>query len=85
MDNGVKWLIDGAMGVEQRSSWTLEPATDKDEVEGDKSGRLVIVEVVDIKASRLLMGTVKGRCEAAWKRNHEELIGHMKGEKQAAA
>lgn len=58
----------------------MEPAGEKDEVEtsGGKEERLVLVEDVDITCNRILMGTVKGKCEENWKGVHARWIEHLK-------
>lgn len=43
-----------------------------------------LVEDVEIKASRLLVGTVKGKCEENWRGIHGRFVGHLKeGEAKA--
>jgi hypothetical protein len=64
------------MGLVQTSLWTVEEAKAEDGgVEQENvEGRLVLVEDVEIKCSRLLMGTVKGKCEENWKGVHQRWI-----------
>jgi len=76
IDNGVEWVIKAPLGLVQKSMWTVEDAGEKDqEVEGEAvEGRLVLVEDVEIKCSRLLVGTVRGKCEENWRGVHERWI-----------
>lgn len=80
IENGVYWVVKAPLGLVQQSTWTVEPAGEKDEVEtsGGKEERLVLVEDVDITCNRILMGTVKGKCEENWKGVHARWIEHLK-------
>jgi hypothetical protein len=72
IENGVEWVIKAPLGLVQTSFWTVQPASEEDVEE--KEGRLTIVEDVEIKCSRLLVGTVKAKCEENWKGLHSRWI-----------
>lgn len=88
-DNGVLWVIKAPLGLVQQTRWTItrsadvgkgkERAADDDETgSGDKS-EWSLVEEVEIKASRLLVGTVRSKCEENWRGIHSRFIGHLQG------
>jgi len=79
IDNGVEWIIQAPLGLVQKSLWKVEEAEEKDQVEGKDvvPGQLVLVEDIEIKCSRLLMGTVKGKCEQNWKGVHERWVAKL--------
>lgn len=52
---GVEWIIHAPLGIYQVTFWTIEPAPESE-------GRFYFVEDVSITCSRLLVGTVKGKC-----------------------
>jgi len=52
---GVEWIIHAPLGIYQVTFWTIEPAPESE-------GRFYFVEDVTITCSRLLVGTVKGKC-----------------------
>src|SRR6201995_2380738 len=76
IDDGVEWVVRAPLGLVQKSIWTVEPAAEKDtEAEGEAfDGRWVLVEDVEITCSRLLLGTVKGKCEENWRGVHQRWI-----------
>jgi hypothetical protein len=41
---------------------------------------LELVEEVTIRCSRLLVGIVKGQCEADWKQIHGKMVARLVGE-----
>lgn len=57
---GVEWIIKAPLGIHQVTFWTIEAAVEPEE-------GFYFIEDVSITCSRLLAGTVKGKCEA----NHE--------------
>jgi hypothetical protein len=73
-DNGVEWVIKAPMGLVQTSNWAVVPATDAD---GAEENTLVLVEDVVISCSRLLVGTVKGKCEENWKGVHARFVEQL--------
>jgi hypothetical protein len=80
IDNGLRWAISSSLGMDQVSMFTIEPAIKEDlkEDSGHPEGRLVLVENIDVTASRLLMGTIKGRYESGWRKTHGKIIEKMK-------
>jgi len=76
VENGVKWVIKAPLGLVQTSVWNVQPAGEQDGV-GDKEERLVLVEDVEIKCSRLLIGTVSGKCEENWRGVHGRWVEHL--------
>lgn len=60
VEDGVKWLVRAPLGLVQQSHWRLT-----EEGEG-----LVLIEDVHLACSRLLMGTVRGKCEENWVKIH---------------
>jgi len=81
IENGVEWVVRAPLGLVQRTLFTIEEASD-DDLCGEqdpekKSGRLALVEDVEIRCSRLLVGTVKGKIEGNWKGIHKRWIEHL--------
>jgi hypothetical protein len=73
-DNGVEWVIKAPMGLVQTSNWAVVPALETD---GTEENTLVLVEDVVISCSRLLVGTVKGKCEENWKGVHARFVEQL--------
>lgn len=91
---GVEWVIRAPLGLVQRTTWCIMPMIDvekgKDSTADDSQNgsdkevketksEWVLVEDVEIKASRLLVGTVRGKCEENWKGIHAKFVQHLKG------
>jgi hypothetical protein len=74
LDNGCRWVIRAPLGLLQTSTWAIVAA---DEAEGGKDGALVLVEDVVIACSRLLVGTVRGKCEENWRGVHGRFVEHL--------
>ena len=88
-ENGVEWVIKAPLGLVQQTTWKLVRSEDVGKgkekvVEDDESSKSEdksewsLVEDVEIKASRLLVGTVKGKCEENWRGIHGRFVGHLK-------
>jgi hypothetical protein len=62
--------------MDQVSIYSIEPATEEDlkGETGPSEGRLVMVENIDVVASRLLMGTIKAKYEEGWRTTHGKII-----------
>jgi hypothetical protein len=62
--------------MDQVSIYSIEPATEEDlkNETGLSEGRLVMVENIDVVASRLLMGTIKAKYEEGWRTTHGKII-----------
>jgi hypothetical protein len=71
ISNGIEWVIKAPLGLVQTSVWTIEPALDTD---GDADTKLCLVEDVVISCSRLLVGTVKSKCESNWSGIHAKFV-----------
>jgi len=81
VENGVDWLVRAPLGLVQRTLFTVEEAGEgdlRDEHDPEKkSDRLVLVEEVEIRCSRFLIGTVKGKIEGNWKGIHKRWIEQL--------
>ncbi|CAI6333167.1 unnamed protein product [Periconia digitata] len=82
-ENGIEWVIKAPLGLVQRTSWKLVKSS---EVDGGGKGQAeakedewCLVEDVEINASRLLVGTVKSKCEENWKGIHAKFVEHVRG------
>ncbi|KAM7192305.1 hypothetical protein V8F33_008443 [Rhypophila sp. PSN 637] len=55
------------------------------EVEGsaDEAGVLELVEDIEIRCSRLLVGVVKSQCEGGWEKIHAKMLGRLEDEVKA--
>ncbi|KAF2680413.1 hypothetical protein K458DRAFT_445338 [Lentithecium fluviatile CBS 122367] len=87
MEDGVEWFVKAPLGLVQKTTWRLVRSEDvgkgkekvvDDDASEDKS-EWCLVEDAEIRASRLLVGTVKGKCESNWRGIHERFIGHLQG------
>ncbi|KAJ4304679.1 hypothetical protein N0V90_000206 [Kalmusia sp. IMI 367209] len=88
-EDGVVWVIKAPLGLVQRTRWTIMRHADvgkgKEKAAGDEGvateerSEWSLVEEVEIKASRLLVGTVKGKCEENWRGIHGRFVGHLQG------
>lgn len=67
-EKGVFVRIRSPLGVMMETVWEVR----------EKDGEWQMLEDVVIKCSRLLMGTVKGTCEAGWKGIHEKMLTKLK-------
>lgn len=84
-EEGIIWIIRAPLGLVQLTTWKLLKtaslaAEDVAGVEEEQRGEWSLVEDVEIRANRMLVGTVKGKCEANWRGAHGRYIGHVKGE-----
>ncbi|KAF2449730.1 hypothetical protein P171DRAFT_427897 [Karstenula rhodostoma CBS 690.94] len=87
-DDGVLWVVKAPLGLVQQTTWTIMRNADvgkgkekavEDEKSRQEQSELSLVEEVEIKASRLLVGTVKSKCEENWRGVHGRFIGHLQG------
>lgn len=86
-EHGNEYMVKAPLGLVQLSKWTIEPATEgemyldsNESATGDdtpKQAEWCLVEDVEIRASRLLVGTVKGKCEANWRGIHQKFIAAL--------
>lgn len=81
-EDGIIWVIKAPLGLVQRTTWRLlkTETLAKEDVgvmEGER-GEWSLVEDVEISANRILVGTVRGKCEENWRGIHGRYIGHLK-------
>ncbi|KAG9257872.1 uncharacterized protein F5Z01DRAFT_644463 [Emericellopsis atlantica] len=67
IEEGTFVRIRSPLGVTMETVWEVH--------EGDRGHELV--EDVVIKCSRLLIGTVRGTCEAGWEGIHAKMVAHL--------
>jgi hypothetical protein len=77
-EDGILWIIKAPLGLVQRTTWrclrTASLATgDQLSVDGTMS-EWSLVEDVEITANRMLVGTVKGKCEGNWPGTHAKFL-----------
>jgi hypothetical protein len=81
-EDGILWIIKAPLGLVQRTTWRClrtESLADGDRVGAEaEASEWSLVEDVEIKANRLLTGTVKSKCEENWKGAHAKFVGHLK-------
>jgi hypothetical protein len=58
----LEWVIHAPLGLYQKSIWKIEPPNDE--------YGLCLIEDIEITCSRLLVGTVRAKCEENWKGVH---------------
>jgi hypothetical protein len=66
--DGVFVRIKSPMSVSMDTIWTIR------QVQGAEANQLELVEDVNIYCSKLLVGTVKGLCEAGWSKIHAKML-----------
>ncbi|KAF2096785.1 hypothetical protein NA57DRAFT_78378 [Rhizodiscina lignyota] len=79
VENGCDWIIRAPLGIYQRSKWLIEDALETD---GEGEHKLCLVEDTSITCTRLLVGVVKGKCEANWKGTHERFVDRLMAKDQ---
>jgi hypothetical protein len=93
-EDGIKWVIKAPLGLLQETIWKVVRTQDLDkgkekEEEGDGEeatrSEWCLVEDVEIKASKLLVGTVKSKCEQNWRGIHAKYVSHLTEVPAAAA
>ncbi|CBX91685.1 predicted protein [Plenodomus lingam JN3] len=83
VEDGVLWRIKAPLGLLQTTTWKLTRTErlEEDEAKGvvdEERGEWSLVEEVEIKANRLLTGTVKAKCEENWPGVHGRFVAHLK-------
>lgn len=73
--DGVKYVVRAPLGVVQVSSWRV---VEEKEV-------LVLLEDVEVRCTRLLMGTLKAKLEGNWRGIHEKIKNKMLEESGAGS
>ncbi|KAH7082412.1 hypothetical protein FB567DRAFT_106199 [Paraphoma chrysanthemicola] len=82
-EDGILWVIKAPLGLVQETTWRClktEGLADADKGPDAEKCEWSLVEDVEIKANRLLVGTVKGKCEENWKGTHSRFVEHLKKE-----
>lgn len=64
VEDGIKWVIKAPLGFVQNSHWRLE----------QEGTDLILIEDVHLSCSRLMMGTVRGKCEESWSGIHGKFV-----------
>lgn len=67
---GIKWFIKAPLGLAQTTYWTIEP------VEDPGTG-FCLCEKIEITCSRLLIGTVKSKCEGNYPGVHGKIVDKL--------
>ena len=79
-EDGVEWVVRAPLGLVQTSLWTVE--RDEAPADGAEGERWTLVEDVTIRCSRLLVGTVRGKCEENWRGTHERWVAQLETERE---
>lgn len=84
--DGVFVRIRSPMTVVMGTSWAIREMGPTEVADnGDQSpGGLAIVEEIKISAPRLVVGIVKGLCEAGWKKIHDKMLTRFEPAGEAA-
>jgi len=77
-EDGILWIVKAPLGLVQRTTWRCLKREGLAEEDGECEGEWSLVEDVEIKANRLLVGTVKGKCEENWRGSHARFCEHLK-------
>ena len=79
-EDGIEWVIRAPLGLLQKTTWRVLKRESQEEMGVNMINKLSeweLVEDVEIKANRMLVGTVKGKCEANWRDVHRRFVGHL--------
>lgn len=85
LEDGVLWIVKAPLGLVQTTTWKAV-RTDtlaSEVVEGTPASRIGVwslFEEVEIKANRLLVGTVRAKCEENWTGAHAKFAEHVESE-----
>ena len=80
---GIEWVIRAPLGLRQRSTWRIISKEELRKQEEEKGVTVEkdrgeadwwLVENVEITANRLLVGTVRGKCEGSWRGIHGRFV-----------
>ncbi|KAK0632427.1 hypothetical protein B0T14DRAFT_32824 [Immersiella caudata] len=75
--DGLFVRIKSPMGIVMDTTWEVK--------DRDGGAGLELVEHIEIRCSRLLIGLVKGECEEGWSKIHAKMIARLKEEIEAKA
>ncbi len=88
VEGGVDHILRAPLGVEMTTRWRVIEGNvnDRDPVDEDGGAEagLKLIEEVEIRCSRLLMGTVRSQCEANWKAIHAGLVQRLQSAKKSS-
>lgn len=87
LDDGILWFIKAPLGLTQKTTWRcLKTESLGDEHKGgsDEDGEWSLVEDVEITANRMLVKTVRAKCEDNWRGTHGRFLEQLKGSTVAA-
>lgn len=84
LDDGIQWLIKAPLGLVQRTTWKCLKTESLGAEHTNEHGEWSLVEDVEITANRMLVNTVKGKCEANWKGTHSRFLDQLKAGTAAA-
>jgi hypothetical protein len=73
IEDGCDWIVRAPLGIYQRSKWVIEDSHEED-TDGSK---LYLIEDIAITCSRLLVGTVKSKCEGNFKGIHGKFVERL--------
>jgi hypothetical protein len=82
-EDGVLWIIRAPLGLVQRTTWRClqtKSLADEDQMtaaEDEVASEWSLVEDVEIKANRLLVGTVRSKCEENWRGAHGKFVQRL--------
>lgn len=87
-DDGILWVIKAPLGLLQTTTWRVlkTDTLGAEDAGGEetKKGEWSLIEDVQIEANRLVVGTVKSKCESNWRNIHAKYVGHLTGEQPHA-
>jgi hypothetical protein len=82
LEDGILWFIKAPLGLTQTTTWRcLKTESLGDEDKGatsEEDGEWSLVEDVEIKANRMLVNTVKAKCEDNWRGTHSRFLAQLK-------
>lgn len=81
LEDGIMWLIKAPLGLVQKTLWKClktESLGDEHKNVTDEDGEWSLVEDVEITANRMLVRTVKGKCEDNWRGTHSRFLEQLK-------
>ncbi|KAF2125644.1 hypothetical protein P153DRAFT_359993 [Dothidotthia symphoricarpi CBS 119687] len=76
MDDGAEWLIKAPLGLVQKTTWRIIRAETLAEEERGQ-GEWCLVEDMEIKGNRMVVGFVKAKCEEGWRGVHGRFLAHL--------
>jgi len=79
IEDGVRWVVKAPLGLVQKTCWRcvkVDSLEEASEVQGE--GEWCLVEDVEIKANKMLVGHVKGKCEESWRGTHGKFLESLK-------